>query len=357
MRVAVILPSLDPDEKLMRVVSGLITAGFSNIIIINDGSSPEHLAPFEEAARHPQCTVLRHERNEGKGRALKTGFAHFLRTDGESVGVVTVDGDDQHAIEDVVHCAQELERDPHQVVLGVRDFSQPDVPWRSRVGNRLTSLVFRSACGLDICDTQTGLRAIGREYLESFLELPGERFEYETNMLLELRTQQIPFSQLKIRTVYIEENRTSHFDPLRDSLRIYRLLGKFLLASGCSFLVDILGFWLLSWLLRDLPLSVQVLWATAIARVVSSGVNYALNRGVVFTGKGQCSHPVLKYYTLCVIQMLVSYAGVYLLTLLFKGGSVPIKVVVDCVLFFISFQIQRDWVFKKRREAARPTEK
>ncbi|MEG1687606.1 MAG: bifunctional glycosyltransferase family 2/GtrA family protein [Angelakisella sp.] len=347
MDVTVILPSLNPDEKLLTVVSGLISEGFSSIVIIDDGSDSQHQAPFVEAEKRG-CTVLRHPLNRGKGCALKTGFHHFLQEEPSDVGVVTADGDGQHLPADIRRCAEALEQNPHQVVLGVRDFSSPDIPPRSRMGNRLTSFIFKTACGLSISDTQTGLRAIGREYLEAFVQIPGDRFEYETQMLLELRSQSIPYAQLPIQTVYEDENKRSHFNPVLDSLRIYRLLFKFVAASVLSFVVDMLAFSLFCSLLRALPLSQLLLYSTLFARILSSVVNYLLNRRSVFHDKGDVKSSLLRYYGLCVVQMLASYGLVYLLALVFGSGcKIPAKMLVDCVLFFISFAIQRDWVFRK----------
>ena len=95
-KVAVILPSLDPDAKFTRVVEGLVENGFQHVVIVDDGSSAERQRFFEEAARHPECTVIHHGVNKGKGRALKTAFDHVRRELPELEGVITIDGDGQH---------------------------------------------------------------------------------------------------------------------------------------------------------------------------------------------------------------------------------------------------------------------
>ena len=221
--VTVVLPSLDPDEKLGAVIDGLLEYGFSDIVLVNDGSKEENLHYFTEAAQHPQVTLLHHPHNLGKGAALKTAFRYVLENRPESAGVVTVDGDNQHHPEDTRNCTLHM-LETGRLTLGVRDFSLPEVPARSRFGNRTTSLVFKIFVGLSIDDTQTGLRAIPRRDLEALTEISGERFEYETNMLLAMKEQGIPFDQVKIRTVYIEENKSSHFRAIRDSWRIYKLI-------------------------------------------------------------------------------------------------------------------------------------
>ena len=224
MNVTIIVPSLDPDEKLCKVVEGLLAEGFDDILLVNDGSHEDHLAPFEEAARHPEVTVLTHEVNRGKGRAMKTAFAWCMEHRPDIDGVVTVDGDNQHLPKDVRRCAEAMVAHPEKVWLGVRDFSLEQVPFRSRFGNNLTRGIMRLACGVDVSDTQTGLRAIPAGDLDYMCKIEGERYEYETQMLLSLRQQGIGIGEIVIETVYINENETSHFHPLRDSWKIYKII-------------------------------------------------------------------------------------------------------------------------------------
>lgn len=352
MNITVIIPSFNPDGKLMQVVTGLLAEGFEDIVIVNDGSSKEHTAPFAEAKQYPQVTLLSHETNCGKGRALKTAIAYCLKNRPEIAGVVTVDGDNQHLPKDIYACAQAMKERKNEIILGVRDFSGRDVPLKSKYGNMLTRMVFRIFCGLKISDTQTGLRAIPAEYLKDMTEVSGERYEYETQMLLALKKNRIPYSEVKITTVYIDENATSHFHPVRDSLKIYRVIFKFLLSSGLSFLLDYGIFTLLVCLLADnVDRSVRLLAATVTARLVSSVCNYIMNRKAVFCSKASVNGSLVKYYTLCICQTGVSYGLVYLFTWLLglQGFSESlIKIAVDVMLFFISFRIQQKWVFRDR---------
>ncbi len=228
--VTIVLPSLNPDEKLTAVLYELREAGFDDILLVNDGSDSAHLTYFP-SEDDENCELLTHEVNRGKGAALKTAFRRFLQSRSESIGVVTVDGDHQHRAEDVRRCAEAMFEDPRFVILGVRDFSKQGTPFRSRAGNLLTSLVFRVFCGLRISDTQTGLRAIPRSYLPDLAGVEGDRFEYETNMLLEMKKRNIPYREIPIETVYIEGNSSSHFHAVRDSFKIYRLIFKFLFSQ------------------------------------------------------------------------------------------------------------------------------
>ena len=353
-RISVVLPSLDPDDKLIAVVDGLLEYGFSDIILVNDGSKPENLHYFTDlAAQHPEITLLTHEVNKGKGAALKNAFRFFLQNRPEGVGVVTVDGDNQHHPEDTRACCEHMLETGH-VTLGCRDFSLPEVPSRSRFGNRTTSAIFKIFVGMTISDTQTGLRAIPREVLEQLVDVYGDRFEYETNMLLAFKTKGIPFDEVKIRTVYIEENKISHFRVIHDSWRIYKLIlahfFRYTLSSLTSAVVDTLGYALLD---NTLPLTGMALTATAGigARVVSSLLNFFLNKKVVFKTNVSTGKAMLRYYMLALPQMALQILltqGVYSLFGIGESAGVlrtVIYAVVMTVLYFVSYMIQQRWVF------------
>ncbi|MBQ7954340.1 MAG: bifunctional glycosyltransferase family 2/GtrA family protein [Lachnospiraceae bacterium] len=350
MNVTIVLPSLNPDEKLNMVVDNLLSEGFNDIVIINDGSDKEHLAPFKEAAAHPQVTLLTHEVNCGKGRALKTAFSYIIENRPDIAGVVTVDGDNQHTGKDIKACALKLLEKKDHVILGCRDFDDPEVPPKSRFGNRCTRLVFRLFCGIKVSDTQTGLRAIPYSILPLMCQVPGERYEYETEMFFALKKEHIPITETKIQTVYIEDNASSHFHPIRDSLRIYGIILKFLLSSAASFLIDYGLFTVLLFLLGEhVSRTMRLFSATFASRAVSSLFNFAMNKKAVFRSDAPLKSSLLKYYTLCVCQAALSYALVFLLSTLLQAHSgleALLKLVVDVVLFLISFQIQQRWVFK-----------
>lgn len=353
MNVTVVLPSLNPDEKLDLVVDGLLAAGFTDIVIVNDGSDERHMEPFARVGSHREVTILTHEVNIGKGRALKTAFSYVLKNRRDVAGVVTVDGDNQHMPCDIRACADKMTQQKDKVILGCRDFSGENVPFKSRFGNNATSLVFRLFCGIRISDTQTGLRAIPHQYLNLMCETRGEKFEYETEMLLALKKNHIKFLEIPIETVYIEENASTHFHPIRDSIKIYKTIFSFLLSSMFSFLVDYGLFTLLTFLMGDTVERVKRLFVAVFgARVVSSLVNYALNKKAVFRSDAPVGWSVAKYYLLCVVQTGMSYGLVYLLSSLCGAGSlfeVVLKPLVDSVLFLLSFQVQQRWVFRQRK--------
>lgn len=350
MKVSVIIPSLNPDSKLVEVVESLIRTGFDDIIIVNDGSDESHLEPFELVSKHPECTILTHEVNKGKGRGLKTAFEFCLKNRPEIDGVVTVDGDNQHKANDILNCCEKMIECKDKVILGVRNFKGDNVPFKSRFGNNMTSFVFKFICGLNISDTQTGLRAIPYQYLQLFDEVKGERFEYETNMLLEFRQSNIGFVEVPIETVYIGENASTHFNPVKDSLKIYGVIFKFLFSSLASSIIDLAMFSVLTGILfGKVDEALRILLCTVIARIISSVFNYTFNRKAVFKAKSKVKESVIRYYILCVLQLCASYGLVFAVTSLLSLGavmSVVAKAVIDVLLFLISFQIQRRWVFK-----------
>lgn len=354
-RVTVIVPSYEPDEKLMRVVTGLEEAGFDDIIVVDDGSSEENKKNFPKPEEHPGLTLLVHPKNRGKGAALRTAFAWFRDNRPDRAGVVTADGDAQHRTEDILACSERMLAEENKLILGVRDFSLPHVPKRSRLGNRITAGAFRILFGMKISDTQTGLRAIPRDYILDMLEIKGDRYEYETNMLLGLKDMGLGLAEQTIETVYIEENQTSHFRPVRDSIRIYSLMLKYLASSLFSTLVDLIAFYLLTKFLGPhLPLWCNEFVCTAIARITSATCNFILNKRVVFGNKDDVGKTLLRYTALAVPVMLTSAGCVKLLKWLF-GATYPIvvtliKMLVDTILYFVNFRFQRAWVFAKRKE-------
>ena len=360
--ISVVLPSLDPDEKLHAVIEGLLEYGFTDIILVNDGSKPENLHYFEEeAAAHPDVIhLLHHEVNKGKGAALKNAFNWFLQNRPKAAGVVTVDGDNQHHPEDTRACCEKM-LETGNIILGCRDFTLDHVPPRSRFGNRLTSAIFKIFVGMTISDTQTGLRAIPTKELKLIRTVKGDRFEYETNMLLAMKQNALPFNEVKIRTVYIEENASSHFHPIRDSWRIYKLIlahfFRYTLSSITSAVVDTGAYALLSWILKGLLTGLSLTAAAGIiSRVISSLLNFYLNKKLVFQCQRSTFKTLIRYYSLAIpimaAQVLLTQ-GVYAVLGIGddQGGMrTLIYAIVMTVLYVVSFMLQQRWVFANRRK-------
>ena len=358
-RVSVVLPSLDPDEKLPAVIDGLLEYGFSDIILVNDGSKPENLHYFTDAARlHPEIHLLHHSVNRGKGAALKTAFQWYMENRPDGAGVITVDGDNQHHPEDTRRCALRMLETGH-LILGIRDFNQPNVPFRSRAGNHITSFVFKVFVGMTISDTQTGLRAIPSSALPALTRVGGDRFEYETNMLLALKERNIPFEEEKIRTVYIEENKSSHFHAVRDSWRIYKLIlahfFRYTLSSFFCALLDEVLYAFVSWLCRG-HLAGLLLTAvpTLCARTVSSLCNFFVNHRLVFHSTLPTGKAMLRYYAAAIPMLLAQLAlteGLYRIFSVSPQDTLIRAILYAAVMIFlyvVNFMIQQRWVFQKK---------
>jgi putative flippase GtrA len=220
------------------------------------------------------------------------------------------------------------------------------------LGNALTKTVFRLFCGLNISDTQTGLRGIPIGALPHFCRVEGERFEYETNMLLAVKRLDIPIREVRISAVYLEKNESSHFRSIRDSIMIYAAIFPFMLSSIASAAVDIAAVSGLNFLLRgNVSIGHRIFIATAAARVISAVFNFLCNHLVVFHSGRRVKSTFMRYAVLCALQGLASYLLVYLLSeLCFDGlgAETVYKIAVDFFLFFASYRIQRSWVFGRR---------
>jgi len=351
--ISVILPSYNPSMEIMSVIQRVIQQGFSDIIVINDGSMDEISPIFDEAAKIDGCTVLHHNENMGKGAALKTGMAYFMENRPDGRGIITIDDDGQHLPEDVKLCAEAM-ADSGTFVLGARDFQKQSVPFKSRFGNQFTAKLFSAGVGLDLTDSQTGLRAIPKEFLSTLINVPGERFEYETNMLITAKKERFNITEVPINTVYIDGNKKTHFNPIKDSLKIIFQFIKYAESSLISCAIDLLCFYSFLNLLGSHSLSGSwnvIFLSTAAARVLSSAFNFFFNKNFVFKYSGKSLFKtVLKYYILCGVSMVLSGNLTAVLSYLTGANAAIfitlIKITVDIGLFIMNYYIQKKWVFK-----------
>lgn len=355
----ILIPTLNPGAGLVEYVRELITNGFKQIIIVNDGSGQSAEDIFGKIGRMGQkyggadIKILTHAINLGKGRGLKTGINYYLCHRGgkyaASKGLISVDSDGQHLVKDVMNIDRQLQQSGgvKAVILGCRDFSLDGIPPKSRFGNKLTKLVFRLCFGENIEDTQTGLRGITNEALPDLVELYGERFEYETNVLIECVRKKIAILQIGIETIYEDNNSGTHFNPITDSIKIYRLILKrfflYMLASLSSFVIDCALFGMLC---RVFAFTDNKIWiATVGARLVSSFYNYMVNKNVVFEYGKKGKRTFFMYGFLCVATMLFSGFAVNALYNVIGHNEILIKCLVDTILFLLNYYIQRKFIF------------
>ena len=338
---AVLIPAYRPDDRLSALVEALLPMGFQAVHIVDDGSGPECAAVFARCEALG-ARVHRHDTNRGKGRALKTGFAAMLDDGDAFLGVVTADADGQHTPSDIRKVAEALRDAPSALVLGVRTFAG-NTPLKSRLGNGITKVLFALVNGKAVRDTQTGLRGIPARFCRELLDLAGERYEFEMNMLLEARPTGYSIVQVQIDTIYLDGNRSSHFDVLKDSFRIYRLLFTFLGSSLLATGVDYAVFALVSTFLPGVLAA-----AVVIARSCSSLVNFAVNRHLVFRQKGHPKDAIFRYYALVLVIMVAGYFSISAFQAFTPVGLYVSKLITDFALYFVSFTLQREFVYRRR---------
>lgn len=225
--IAVIIPAYKPCEKLIEFTKKLFSLGFVNVVIVDDGCDDIYKNIFDKL-RETGAVVIEHEVNKGKGEALKTAFSFCLKQYKNLNGVVTADADGQHLPKDVLSVANKMLEKESFLILGVRKFNH-NVPLRSKLGNIISQKFFSFILNKNIIDTQTGLRGIPAYMLPNFICLPGKRYEYETIMLLSTKKLNIEIEQIFITTIYDDGNKSSHFNPILDSLRIYVSALKFIM--------------------------------------------------------------------------------------------------------------------------------
>jgi putative flippase GtrA len=340
----ILIPSLEPDERLPAYIKQLHQYGLSRIVIVDDGSGKEYQSIFKTLEEYG-CIVLRHSVNLGKGSALKTGFRYIKENISDYSCVVTADSDGQHLAEDVEH---------HDgLLLGVRDFKKSGIPFKSLIGNRITSAVLAGLYGRYIPDTQTGLRAFGPRLMDLMLDIKGERFEYETQVLISCIRSNIPIRTIPIQTIYENENRGTHFNAVRDSLKILGIITsdflKFFSSSIICAVIDIGIAWALFDLLKTVMQGhdfLRIIFATAAARCISIAANYLLNKNFVFKSSNDNSRALVRYLILCAVNILLSAVGVYMIHTTLGLNEKITKIICDVCLFIFNYYLQQRWVFR-----------
>jgi len=350
MATAVLIPAYNPDPQLVSLVRQLqATRQFRQIIVVNDGSQADREPIFQQLAVLPEVTVLRHAVNLGKGAALKSGFNYFCWALPDCQGVVTADADGQHLAADIVRVAQRLEASPDGLIVGARKFRE-EVPLRSRFGNLATRYMFRVLVGSKLSDTQSGLRGIPRSFARELIGLKTGRYEFELDMLLQCKHNNIRIIEQPIDTVYLDHNQSSHFHPILDSLKIYYVLLRFMMASLLTAAVDYLVFLLVY------GASAKILLGQACARSVATGVNFLLGSHVVFHSRERALRTLPKFLILVATMGAISYALIQAIVGALGWSVVSAKITSELILYSANFLIQRDYVFTYRCEpSATPT--
>lgn len=222
---AVLIPAYEPDAELIQLTHKLKAAGFS-IVIVDDGSGADFRHIFDEL--EDEAKILRHVDNRGKGAALKTGMRYIRDHMPDIAHFITCDADGQHQVEDVVRVSRQLEAG-HKFVLTMRN-RRKDIPLRSTVGNTMSRVVYALLTKRYLSDNQSGLRGFSCDQIDWLVEVEKDNYDYEMNVLYYAAKKAIPIFTIPIEAIYINNNQSSHFQPVKDTIRIYKSL--FALAIG-----------------------------------------------------------------------------------------------------------------------------
>ncbi|MBQ8131529.1 MAG: bifunctional glycosyltransferase family 2/GtrA family protein [Bacilli bacterium] len=339
MKYIALIPAYNPDDKIEELVKRLLENDFETVVV-DDGSKEECQIHFENIKDY--CHVIHHEGNKGKGRALKTGLT-YITENYEKYVVVTLDCDGQHTMKDALRLCDYCSHHQNVLTLGSRKFDTNNVPLRSRFGNMVTRFVYFISTKTKVFDTQTGLRAFSSNLVDPMLEIEGERFEYEINVLLYFSKNRIPIKELTIKTIYLDNNSSSHFNPIKDSFKIYQEILKFSLSSICSFLIDIILYSIFLFAFGSFALKVQI--SNVLARIFSATFNFTMNRKFVFQKKNDLKKSILSYIALALFILVMNTC---LLSILVSFGvqNIIAKVITEIILFIVSFFIQHVFVFR-----------
>lgn len=337
MKEVILIPSYEPDKKLISLIETINRNRF-DIIVVDDGSGKKYQDIFQKICN--KVYLISYEPNMGKGHALKKGLSYIKEKYQKDYLVITMDSDGQHTIGDAIKLSNYAKEHLNTYVLGMRKRNS-NTPLRSKIGNRITKFVYHITTGVNIYDTQTGLRCFSNTLTEFLLNTPGERFEYEMNALLSSPKNGIKLHEIEIETIYMDNNKGTHFKTLRDSYLIYKDIFKFGFSSIISFIIDYSLFSIFS-IFLSLTLS------NILARIISATCNYTLNRKLVFKSKNSLYKTALSYISLAILILMLNTILLNILVEKVLLNKFIAKLMVETCLFIFSYYIQNKYIFKRR---------
>lgn len=340
---AFVIPAYNPDNNLLIVVNNILSKNLHHkIFIIDDGSKDNYQHIFEKLNNDyykEDIVLIRHAVNLGKGAALKTVFNKILTEYIDIQGVVTLDCDGQHSIDDCLQVLIELEKNEKAFVLGCRNFSR-DIPLKSYIGNNISRFIYKILLGRSFQDTQTGLRGINREFMRLCLTIKTNRFEFETEQLA-IACRMIglvDIVEIPITTIYLDSNKLTSFRPLVDSFKIYFVLFRYGLSSIITTLVDFIIFLMATYL------GSGILLANLLARTASIGVQFNLLNKMVF----QTNASIGKFFLFIIYVYIMGVFSSFTQSSITETFSISIissKIIVETILFFVNFVFLRLFIF------------
>ena len=336
----VLIPAYNPTDNFISLIKEL-NENKIKVIVVNDGSNELSNEVFNSIKNN--CILLNHKVNKGKGCALKTGFK-YIKDNYKDVVVVTMDADLQHTVKDAIRVYECVLNNKDSLVLGCRKPSK-DTPLRSKFGNGITKFIFHLVTGVKINDTQTGLRGFYIDMIDEMINIKGDRYEYEMNVLLTLAKKRTSIKEITIKTIYIDNNSSSHFKAIRDSFRIYKEIIKFSFVSILSFIIDYVLYCLFLIIFKSHTLCIQI--SNVIARLFSATFNYNMNKNYVFSYKKKSIKTLIQYIILAIVIIGLNTIILKLFISKLSINKYLAKIITELILFIGSFIIQQKLIFKK----------
>lgn len=351
-----VIPTFEPPASFVDYVKLLLANNVTEVFVINDGSSEKYNNVYNQITKINGVTLLTYDKNRGKGYALKFAYNHIKDNYLPPYIIVTADCDGQHLIKDVLNVSKTALQRQNCLVLGARNFNCENVPKRSKIGNVSTRRLFKLLYGMNVTDTQTGLRAFSNRLIDKMINISGTRFEYEMNVLIALYKQEVPFIEIEIETVYNKKSedveKRSHFKTVSDSIKVWSVLLKnvnnYVLAVIICLTIELLVFTVCQfYLYSNLVPYLCTLLSTITARVLSSIVNYTLNYKYVFNGTKKTA--IIRYYLLWFTVLNLSFIFTNLFGNVLGLPILIFKIITDFALSIFSYRIQTVWVFNHKQ--------
>nr|WP_258443080.1 glycosyltransferase [Helicobacter sp. 16-1353] len=322
------------------MVDSLLDSNIS-VVIVNDGSPKSFDAIFSQINK--KAILLHNAINLGKGAALKNGINFILNNYSNLKLIITADSDGQHKVEDILHLRDMfLANVDIDLAIGVRKFEGENIPFKSKFGNKITRVIFKTMFGKSIQDTQTGLRAFSPDFAKMMLKNTYNGYEFEMQMLVLACNKNMKILQVPIKTIYINNNAASHFNPIFDSISIYfvlfRHIGNSILTALIDYVVFVIAF----------SLGFGLFACMLSGRIIAGSFNFIVGKTIVFKTKANLKFELISYISLTIVLMLISMQGIKFISYYSGVSEIIVKPICESMIFAISFLVQRFFIFTSK---------
>ena len=348
----ILIPAYNPPDNMVSYLEDLRKNGFTRIVIVDDGSREDRQSIFKQALKMG-FTILHHDKNMGKGCAIRSGFEYYMeKCHGKYDGVIIVNSDGRDRAVDCVKIAAALASEKakkrSRIIIGSRDFDSPDAGRGMKRCNAVMSFFFSFLFGQHLNDVLSGFRGIPDSRVLKCLRHREKTYCYDMAVLIGFEKK--GYKEITVPVLPVNPEAEKHYRPFWDTLLINLVVWKKMMIFGATSIaasaVDLFLFWLLTeFILRGA--SYRIIWATILARIVSSSVNYHLSRKYVFRSNESRRKSLRQFMGLAATQCLISAFTVHLLEAAFNTKPVLMKILIDTFLFFAAFKVQDKFIFKR----------